>query len=107
MILRPCLDCGLPSDATRCAEHEAERARRRERGRTRTDEHRSRSRSWRALSALLREASPFCERCGSTDDLTVDHVVPLSLGGEELHGPMRVLCRPCHGRAWAEQYAAR
>lgn len=35
---------------------------------------------------------PFCTRCGSGSDLTVDHVVPGSL-----EGGVRVLCRRCHG----------
>jgi 5-methylcytosine-specific restriction endonuclease McrA len=33
---------------------------------------------WRKLSTRLRKQSPFCERCGSTGRLSVDHIIPVS-----------------------------
>jgi 5-methylcytosine-specific restriction endonuclease McrA len=39
-------------------------------------------------------ASPRCELCGATRDLTADHVVPVIDGGAG--GPLRVLCRGCN-----------
>lgn len=99
MTLTACLDCGEPSPSTRCADCTADRA-----PRARHDEHRSRSWKWRRLSARLRKAQPWCSLCSSVDDLTVDHVTPLSHGGAEYDlDNLRVLCRPCHGAAWAEQ----
>jgi 5-methylcytosine-specific restriction endonuclease McrA len=32
-------------------------------------------------------------------DLTIDHLIPASLGGA--NGPVRVLCRSCNGRRGA------
>lgn len=99
-VLRPCLTCGEPVDGTRCTTC----ARARERERVRRGQ---RSYRWRKLSERVRRRSPFCERCGSTVALTVDHRVPLSMGGAEYdEANLRVLCRPCHGRVWAEQRRA-
>ena len=104
-MLRPCLVCGQPTEGTRCPAHEAEHRSRRDRGRApRTDAYAVRSYRWRKVSERARKASPWCEWCGSGDDLTVDHRVPLSLGGDEWDPENhRVLCRPCHGRAAATQ----
>lgn len=50
------------------------------------------------MSERVRRVVGACEDCGSTDDLTVDHVVPVALGGPMLPGPegVRVLCRSCN-----------
>lgn len=45
----------------------------------------------RRSSAAIVRASPRCEICGGTDDLTADHLTPISMGGGG--GPRRVLCR--------------
>jgi 5-methylcytosine-specific restriction endonuclease McrA len=39
---------------------------------------------------------PWCSICGSTTDLTADHIVPIIDGG--LHGPLQVLCRSCNSK---------
>jgi 5-methylcytosine-specific restriction endonuclease McrA len=38
--------------------------------------------------------------CGAIEDLTADHIVPLSRGGELIVplSQLRVLCRSCHGK---------
>jgi 5-methylcytosine-specific restriction endonuclease McrA len=40
---------------------------------------------------------PWCSACGTTHDLTADHLTPLALGGDPL-GPLLVLCRRCNSR---------
>ncbi len=82
-VLRTCLDCGAPSPWTRCEPHRKARTRVRTSNRDRA----------RAVVA----ASPVCADCGSTRDLTSDHVQPLSRGGTNV-GPQRTLCRPCNSR---------
>lgn len=37
-----------------------------------------------------------CRLCGATDDLTLDHIHPWSLGGPDTEANLRVLCRPCN-----------
>ncbi|SRR5260221_14597464 len=43
-----------------------------------------------------------CVRCGSTNDITIDHIVPVSFGGKsELHN-LQLLCKKCHGKKGLE-----
>lgn len=37
-----------------------------------------------------------CRLCGATENLTLDHVYPWSLGGPDTPDNLRVLCRPCN-----------
>ncbi len=80
-VLRACLDCGAPSPNTRCALH----AQARQRIRTAN----------RQTARDVIAAQPWCSDCGSTRDLTADHVRPLALGGSNA-GAQRVLCRRCN-----------
>lgn len=77
-VLRACLDCGRPSLWTRCATH------RQAKQRLRT--------SNRQTAKQVIASSPWCFVCGSTDDLTSDHVQPLARGGSNA-GQQRTLCR--------------
>jgi 5-methylcytosine-specific restriction endonuclease McrA len=40
---------------------------------------------------------PYCTECGSTDDLTADHIVPLARGGPSEMSNVQILCRSCNG----------
>lgn len=51
-------------------------------------------REWQRARRAGLEAA--CERCASTFDLTVDHIVPRSLGGSDAPSNLRTLCRSCH-----------
>lgn len=42
-----------------------------------------------------------CQKCGATEDLTLDHIKPWSLGGPDTVENLRVLCRPCNSRKGA------
>lgn len=37
-----------------------------------------------------------CVRCGSSEDLTLDHILPQSLGGPHIEENLRVMCRKCN-----------
>lgn len=39
-----------------------------------------------------------CRRCGSTDNLSIDHVLPISKGGDSSDSNLQVLCFPCNHR---------
>jgi hypothetical protein len=39
---------------------------------------------------------PWCSACGSRHDLTLDHIIPLSLGGRSTRSNVQVLCRACN-----------
>lgn len=37
-----------------------------------------------------------CQECGSTDDLVVDHIIPVSQGGDTCMDNLQTLCRKCN-----------
>lgn len=45
------------------------------------------------MLALIHRDGFECEICGTTEDLTIDHVIPLSKGGGDELGNLRLLCR--------------
>ena len=45
---------------------------------------------------VLRRDGYRCVRCGATDDLTIDHVYPRSLGGSHAADNLQALCRSCN-----------
>lgn len=94
---RPCLDCGVLTDlGDRCAPHRAAAQARWKAGRPNP----YLDPAWKRLSAQVRRKRNWCQSCGTTKDLTVDHLDPISKGGPLLAPEHRlvVLCRPCHGR---------
>jgi 5-methylcytosine-specific restriction endonuclease McrA len=55
---------------------------------------------WKALSKRARRMQPWCLDCGTTEDLTTDHVIPVSEAPELAYKPanIAVRCRPCNSR---------
>lgn len=49
-------------------------------------------------AAVLERDGHACQSCGSTADLTLDHVYPWSLGGPDTVENLQTLCRPCNSR---------
>lgn len=43
-----------------------------------------------------------CVECSATEDLTLDHIYPWSLGGPDTVENLRVLCRSCNSRKGAK-----
>jgi hypothetical protein len=82
-MLRPCLEPGCPrlTRGTRCQLHT--RSHDLVRQARRGDRYLG---DWPAISKAQREAIPYCENCGSTEDLTADHY----------RGGTRTLCRSCN-----------
>lgn len=67
MTLRPCIECGEPTDGSRCPEHT-----RNWRPKV-SAASRGYDAAWHRLSAKARKLQPFCSDCGATEDLQCDH----------------------------------
>ncbi len=100
-MLRPCLDCGEPSEESRCPAHGSERqvVRDARRGSFRA---RGYDGAWRRLSREARRLQPWCSDCGARDDLSVDHLPGAwekRARGERLTlDDVAVVCISCNSR---------
>lgn len=45
---------------------------------------------------ILKRDGNKCRRCGSSDNLEIDHVIPLSKGGRHDEDNFQTLCRTCN-----------
>ena len=91
-MIKPCTDCGvLVRDSSRCLQcHKVYK------GSRPSASKRGYDSKWRKLSKELRRLQPWCSFCGLAADLTVDHILPLSMGGTNDITNLRVLCRSCN-----------
>jgi 5-methylcytosine-specific restriction endonuclease McrA len=48
-----------------------------------------------------RSYTAACVECGATSELSLDHIYPHSLGGEDTIENLRTLCKPCNSRKGA------
>lgn len=91
-VAQPCLSCRKPTtNGARCppCSTQYETARVARRG---SRAQRGYGPAWRKASKAAIKASPMCAVCGTTEDLTLDHAVPISRGGTVEHAGA-VLCR--------------
>jgi len=86
----PCVVCGRLSEHARCPTH------------ARPNAYPS---QWSRLSKTERARVGVCQcpgcplhwgPCGSTDRLSLDHVIPAARGGPGVLSNTRVLCQPCN-----------
>ena len=85
-MLRPCLDCGVPTRGTRCGVHQAL-----------WDEARNYGGEWPAIRLRQLIDEPFCRICGAPAT-EVDHIHPLRDGGTHERSNLQSLCGRCHRR---------
>ena len=61
-----------------------------------------RNREYRNQRAIIYERDGYrCRYCGSTNDLTLDHIVPVSRRGDNSSSNLQTLCRSCNSRKGA------
>jgi 5-methylcytosine-specific restriction endonuclease McrA len=105
-ILKVCLDCGRPFEPTlqrqrRCAEHEP-------RGRqSRSPTTRAQDAEYARNREIVLAAHPRCYWCGEPDADTVDHIVPVALGGSNRRDNLVPACRHCNFARQARSAPAR
>lgn len=46
--------------------------------------------------ATIRRDNHKCVKCGSSENLTADHIKPLIMGGEDCLENLQTLCLKCH-----------
>lgn len=46
----------------------------------------------------VRERDKTCQHCRTADDLTFDHIIPVSKGGKASMENLQILCNPCNAR---------
>jgi hypothetical protein len=100
MALRPCLDCGTPTEGNRCAEHSATLQRTKDARRPARRSHAEQERRRAAVASHVERYGWLCPGHGGhpphpSADLTADHIWQVADGGPE-DGPLRVLCRPAN-----------
>lgn len=90
---KPCLQCGEPSDQSRCPDHRLD-------AHHQTTHQRGYDSRWRRLSAKARRLQPFCTDCGTITNLQADHS-PEAWRRHAAGKPIRlrdidVVCGPCN-----------
>ena len=101
--MRPCLDCGTAAKGTRCPTHQAKVQHAKDARRpTRRSHHETQRRRQQV------QAQPWCSDCGTTTNLTAEHVVPVAQAvargvpvEEAEAGPLTTLCVPCNSKRGA------
>jgi 5-methylcytosine-specific restriction enzyme A len=51
---------------------------------------------WRRIRQTVINRDGCCQMCGSEDKLSVDHIVPRVLGGDDNLSNLQVLCSSCN-----------
>lgn len=96
-MMKVCAECGEPTTSTYCDEHTPPRPSAHQRGYD--TKHRK-------LSKQARKLAPFCEDCGTTKNLTLDHGPETWARREEgktlrLRDYRGVICRACQNKRGA------
>lgn len=52
--------------------------------------------------AIFTRDGPNCKLCGTIVDLTLDHIIPVSKGGEDCLENLQVLCQSCNSKKGAK-----
>jgi 5-methylcytosine-specific restriction endonuclease McrA len=51
---------------------------------------------WRKIRERIIKRDGVCQQCGSDEKLTVDHIIPRKLGGNDSMDNLQVLCASCN-----------
>ena len=98
-----CLDCGIPTDRSRCSKCFAARELSKPIQKKESSTARGYDSKWQRIRlTILHRDNWLCHYCGKQlagSDATVDHLIPLSHNGERLSATNLVAsCRSCNSR---------
>jgi len=48
--------------------------------------------------SVLSHGYAMCEKCGAREDLSIDHITPIELGGHNGLDNLQLLCQKCNSR---------
>jgi len=54
------------------------------------------------MSAIIERDGYYCKNCNSTENITIDHIVPVSKGGKNILSNLQLLCRSCNSKKGAK-----
>jgi hypothetical protein len=98
---RPCLDCGIPTDGSRCDDHRKQLERAKTRGRAVANRFKYGG-DYRGRAAAVRATATRCHICGdgwrAWDPWQADHVVQGGGAGGGSDGPLLPAHRSCNIR---------
>ena len=58
---------------------------------------------WKNIRKQVFERDPHkCKQCGSTDNLVIDHLIPLARGGTNDLDNLQILCKSCNRKKAAK-----
>ena len=49
-----------------------------------------------SITAILKAANAKCKKCGTQENLSVNHKIPIATGGTHDAENLQILCRECH-----------
>lgn len=112
MTMRPCIECGEPSNNERCDEHKLRGKDKPNGGRhILSARERGYDNAWRRLSEKARKLQPFCSDCGATTDLQTDHSEEAwkrKAAGKAIRlCDVDVVCGPCNRRRGAARESSK
>jgi hypothetical protein len=56
----------------------------------------------RIFNELMYKYNFKCVCCGSKENLSIDHIKPVSKGGTDIISNLQILCKPCNSRKGAK-----
>lgn len=54
------------------------------------------TRNYKVRWKIFKRDNFTCQKCGCQEDLELDHIIPLSQGGEDKEDNMQTLCKKCN-----------